>query len=647
MSPTIETRPASSGPAPDSYAVAVMRSSVARLRRMEPLCKWFSCAGMLFFLVMVTITALDVALRYFFSRPLSGTIELTEFFMVIVFFSSVAYTQWTGGHIFMDVITAKLSRRRQRQLKLITDIWSFVMIAYCIAAMLIYAHTSDLYSPVLGIPLTPFIYFAALGCALLFLTLLHDVLASMLAVLEDGGMAVLLATLALAMAGLFAAGWFMHHRIPGMSAVALGIWGIAFMFFLFFMGMPVAYALMAASFVFLANMRSPAAAWNMLGSFWYGTVSSYDWSPLMFFLLMGYVCFQGQFGQDLYRAARSWMGHWRGGLATGSVCACTAFGAVVGDSLAGSVAMSAIALPEMRQSGYRDELSVGCLACAGTIGSLIPPSTTLILYGVLAEQSIGELFIAGVVPGLLSMLCFILIIWIWTRVNPAVGPASPRVPRAEALASLKSALPIMVIFITVIGGIYGGVFTATEGGGVGVFGMLALAVVLGRMNFGKLSRALTESAKFTSMCFALLAGANLLGYFMTLSRIPMVLANEIAAMTLPPLLVMIVIILALCFLGCFIPAIPLVLICVPIFVPIAKVFGWNLIWFGIITTLIKNMACITPPFGINLFVMKGIADVPISLMYRASLPFIAGLFLCVGLIIAFPQLALWLPSMMH
>ena len=331
-----------------------MRSSVARLRRIEPLCKWFSCAGMLFFLVMVTITALDVALRYFFSRPLSGTIELTEFFMVIVFFSSVAYTQWTGGHIFMDVITAKLSRRRQRQLKLITDIWSFVMIAYCIAAMLIYAHTSDLYSPVLGIPLTPFIYFAALGCALLFLTLLHDVLASMLAVLEDGGMAVLLATLALAMAGLFAAGWFMHHRIPGMSAVALGIWGIAFMFFLFFMGMPVAYALMAASFVFLANMRSPAAAWNMLGSFWYGTVSSYDWSPLMFFLLMGYVCFQGQFGQDLYRAARSWMGHWRGGLATGSVCACTAFGAVVGDSLAGSVAMSAIALPEMRQSGYRD-----------------------------------------------------------------------------------------------------------------------------------------------------------------------------------------------------------------------------------------------------------------------------------------------------
>ena len=245
------------------------------------------------------------------------------------------------------------------------------------------------------------------------------------------------------------------------------------------------------------------------------------------------------------------------------------------------------------------------------------------------------------------MLCFSLIIWIWTRVNPAVGPASPRVPRAEALASLKSALPIMVIFITVIGGIYGGVFTATEGGGVGVFGMLALAVVLGRMNFGKLSRALTESAKFTSMCFALLAGANLLGYFMTLSRIPMVLANEIAAMTLPPLLVMIVIILALCFLGCFIPAIPLVLICVPIFVPIAKVFGWNLIWFGIITTLIKNMACITPPFGINLFVMKGIADVPISLMYRASLPFIAGLFLCVGLIIAFPQLALWLPSMMH
>ena len=616
------------------------------VRGYEKFCRLLSAAGMAVFMLMVTLTFADVFLRYFFHNSLNGTVEATELFMVVVVFSSIAYTQWTRNHVVMDVLTASMTPRWQSIWEAVTAFWSVVVAVLCVYASIRYGQRTSSITAVLQISLKPFIYFVAFGFFTLLLTLLWDVIRAMAKTTRNSPKDAVLACF-LAVVPVLVAWEFSSHRMAGMSTVTLGILGIVVMFALFLTGMPVAFALMATGFIFSGMLRGLPAAVNMYGKAMYATSASYAWAPLMFFMLMGYFCFYGDFGKDLYTCARRWLGHLRGGLAQGSVCACAAFGAVVGDVLSGSIAMSAIALPEMRQSGYRDELSVGCLACAGTIGSLIPPSTTLILYGVLAEQSIGELFIAGVVPGLLSMLCFILIIWIWTRVNPAVGPASPRVARAEALASLKSALPIMVIFITVIGGIYGGVFTATEGGGVGVFGMLALAVVLGRMNFGKLSRALTESAKFTSMCFALLAGANLLGYFMTLSRIPMVLANEIAAMTLPPLLVMIVIILALCFLGCFIPAIPLVLICVPIFVPIAKVFGWNLIWFGIITTLIKNMACITPPFGINLFVMKGIADVPISLMYRASLPFIAGLFLCVGLIIAFPQLALWLPSMMH
>lgn len=624
----------------------ILERAVALLRYLEPVCKWFSAAGMMFFLVMVAVTFLDVFLRYCFGMPLSGTIELTEFFMVIVFFSSVAHTQWLGGHISMDIITGRLNTLWRDRLALVTTIWSTAMVALCVLAMLRYAGKMDMYSPVINIPVQPFVYFAAFGCTLLLFTLVHDVLAGMLVVARTEGMQPLLLTLCIAGLGLLSVGWFALHRVPGLTSVALGIMGMVFMFVLFFSGMAVVYSLITAAFVFIANMRSYGAAWDMLGKFWYSTVASYDWSPLMFFLLMGYVCFQGRFGQDLYRAARCWMGHWRGGLATGSVCACTAFGAVVGDSLAGSVAMSAIALPEMRKSGYDEALAVGCLACSGTIGSLIPPSTTLILYGVLAQQSIGELFIAGVIPGLLCMLCFILVIWCWVLINPSVAPASPRSSRPEAMASLTSALPILIVFSVVIGGIYGGVFTATEGGGMGVFGMLTLAYCLKRMTTRKLLDALNESAKFTAMCFALLAGANLLGYFMTMSRIPMVLANEIAVLSFPPMVVMGVIILALCFLGCFIPAIPLVLICVPIFVPIAKVYGWDLVWFGIITTLIKNMACITPPFGINLFVMKGIANVSIGVMYRASMPFILGLFLCVALIIMFPQLSLWLPSMM-
>ncbi len=632
---------------PQPAPFAPLRACVDFLKPLEKVCQKASALGMLFFLIMVLITTLDVFLRYFLSRPLSGTMELTEFFMVIVFFTSVAYAQWTGGHIVMDVVTARLSEKTQNLLAVITTFWSVCTVGFCLVAMVDYAASCELYSPTLNVPVAPFVWFASAGCLLLLLTLVHDFLAAILKACETCGRGAALIALVVALVSTAAFLWFATHRMRGFSSVVLGVWGCAFMFFLFFSGMPVAYALMASAAVFIANMRGTVAAWNMLGQFWYNTVASYDWSPLMFFLLMGYVCFQGQFGQDLYRAARSWMGHWRGGLATGSVCACTAFGAVVGDSLAGSVAMSAIALPEMRKSHYDDALAIGCLACSGTIGSLIPPSTTFILYGVLAEQSIGELFIAGVIPGLLCMFCFIGVIVVWARINPAAAPASPRVSRLEALASLRSALPILIIFVLVIGGIYGGVFTATEGGGVGVFGMLALAFVLRRMNGKKLSSALNEAGKFTAMCFALLAGANLLGNFMTLSRIPMVLANAIAALDIAPMLVMLAIIIVLCFLGCFIPAIPLVLICVPIFVPIAKVFEWNLVWFGVISTLIKNMACITPPFGINLFVMKGIADVPIGLMYKASLPYVVGLFVCVGLIVAFPQLSLWLPSMMH
>lgn len=631
----------------ESQSFMGLAKCVKWLEKLRPVCAGASALGMAFFLIMVLATFIDVFLRYFFNSPISGTIELTEFFMVVVFFTSVSYTQWTGGHIVMDVVTAKLSQPAQDKLQIVTCCWSVATVAACVAAMAGYSMTTELSSPVLAIPIKPFIWFAVAGLILLLLTLIHDLFAAMLKVGRNYGMGSLLIWLAVGILSTAAFIWFTLHRMRGVSAVYMGIFGICFMFFLFFSGMPVAYALMASAIVFIGNMRGHMAAWNMLGSFWYSTVASYDWSPLMFFLLMGYVCFQGQFGQDLYSAARCWMGHRRGGLASGSVCACTAFGAVVGDSLAGSVAMSAIALPEMRKSGYDDALAIGALACAGTIGSLIPPSTTFILYGVLAEQSIGQLFMAGVIPGLLCMICFIICIAIWARINPKAAPATPRVPRKEALLSLKSALPILGIFVLVIGGIYAGIFTATEGGGVGVFGMLLLAILMRRMTFSKLVKALNEAGKFTAMCFALLAGANLLGSFMTLSRIPMALANSIASLSLPPMAVMVAIIVALCILGCFIPAIPLVLICVPIFVPIAKVYAWDLIWFGVIATLVKNMACITPPFGINLFVMKGIAGVSIGTMYKASLPYVLALFACVALIVAFPQLSLWLPSMMR
>jgi tripartite ATP-independent transporter DctM subunit len=320
------------------------------------------------------------------------------------------------------------------------------------------------------------------------------------------------------------------------------------------------------------------------------------------------------------------------------------FGAVVGDVLAGSIAMAAIALPEMRRNGYDDELAVGTLACSGTIGTLIPPSTTFIIYGVLAEQSISQLFIAGIIPGILCTLCFLVAIWVLVWRNPGLAPRLAKASTHDRLSSLKSGLPIIGLFLLVIGGIYGGLFTATEGGAIGAAGTFLLALALRRLSWRVFMDAMMETCRFTAMCFTLLGGATALGYFMTMSRIPTWLASSIAAMDIAPMLVMTVIVLVMCFLGCFLPAIPLILICVPIFIPIAKVFQWDLIWFGVIIAILNNMASITPPFGISLFVMKGIAKVPLMTMFRSSVPFIIALGVCMLIVILIPGLSTWLPA---
>lgn len=615
-------------------------------RKLETLCAWFSAAGMAVFMIMVVLTFADVFLRYFFHRSLNGTVEATELFMVVVVFSSLAYTQWTKNHVIMDVLTSSMRPRWQNLWEAATLFWSLAVTALCIHATALYAGKSTSVTAVLQVPLAPFIYFVAFGFFTLLLTLAWDWLKALARVARGGRLDVWLA-FGLAALPVLAAWWFASHRMAGMSTVTIGVLGIVVMFALFLTGMPVAFALMATGFIFSGMLRGLPAALNMYGKAMYSTSASYAWAPLMFFMLMGYFCFYGDFGKDLYTCARRWLGHLRGGLAQGSVCACAAFGAVVGDVLSGSIAMSAIALPEMRRNGYDDALAVGTLACSSTIGALIPPSTTFILYGVLAEQSIADLFMAGVLPGLICTFFFMLVIWLMVFRTSALAPRLPREPLRERLVSLRAALPIIALFVLVIGGIYGGVFTPTEGGGIGAAGTLILALVMRRMTWKRMEESLQSSARFITMCFTVLTGATALGAFMTLSRIPQLLAGAIASTGMPGWLTLAAIIVVLMVLGCFIPSMPLLLVCVPIFVPIAQVYGWDLIWFGIVMALMMNMAGITPPFGINLFVMKGLADVPLSVMYRASWPFVAALALSIAVVLAFPATATWLPDLLR
>lgn len=623
-----------------------LESLLNATQSMERLLRGVNAIGMIFFVVMMVMTFADVFMRYCFNRPFNGTVELTGLMMSLVVLLCTAYAQWTKTHIVMDIVTLRLNESNRLTLECITLLWSVATIWLSAWSMFEYGLSNAKTTPILGIPLAPFICLGAVGVLLLFAALLRDTLQSAVALARQASSARALTALGLGVLGVAVAWWFVTARLPGLDSIAVGFVGIITLFTLFFLGMPVAFALMATGLVFVGLLRGEPAAMTMFSKSWYNTVSNYTWSPLMSFMLMGYLCYYGRFGEDIYRTARAWMGHLRGGLAIGSVVACALFGAVVGDVLAGSIAMAAIALPEMRRNNYSDELAVGTLACSGTIGALIPPSTTFIIYGVLAEQSISDLFMAGVIPGLLCTLCFCVAIWVMVLFRPSMAPLLPKASPHERMASLKSGVPILTLFVLVIGGIYGGLFTPTEGGAIGACCTFLLALVLGRMSLKTFMSAMDESCRFTSMCFTLLGGATVLGYFMTMTRIPTWLATSIASMDVAPMLVMTVIVLVICFLGCFLPAIPLILICVPIFIPIAKVYQWNLIWFGVIIAILNNMASITPPFGISLFVMKGIAKVPLSTMFRASVPFIAALGVCLFLVVMFPSLSIWLPMLL-
>lgn len=616
------------------------------LTPFQKLSSGLTVCGMLVLLAMIILTFADVFLRYIFGNSIPGTVELTEICMVIVVYASIAATQWQKSHVAMDILTSRLNEARKPLLELITSLWSFAIVLACAWTTYKYGMSTSAVSLVLRIPLYPFILFVAFGFSLLAIAILQQFLETTAQCLEmAGGIKTCLAFL-LSCAGIVAGIWLAISRVPAMASVQVGIYGLALLFFLFFLGVPVAYALVASGLIFMAELKGIPASFGTTGKALYATAGSYAWSPLMFFMVMGYLCFYGRFGADIYHCARNWLGHFRGGLALCSVVACALFGAVVGDVLSGSIAMGAIALPEMRKYHYNDELAVGTLACSGTIGCLIPPSTTFIIYGVLAQQSIGDLFIAGIVPGLVCMGCFMLAVWLMVFFKPDMAPRLPNTPLHEKIVSLKSGLPILAIFILVIGGIYGGIFTATEGGAIGACGTLILALIMRRLNWDALLNTMRDSVKFISMCFTVLCGAIVFSYFMAMTRIPMLLANTIAAMDMPGMVVMLAIIGVFLVLGCFLPSLPLLLICVPIFVPIANVFDWNLIWFGVIIVILDNMASITPPFGINLFVMKQVANVSLETMYKASIPFVLALLLCLGIIIAIPQLSLFLPSIM-
>ena len=434
-----------------------------------------------------------------------------------------------------------------------------------------------------------------------------------------------------------------------MSPAAVGALGVLAFLVLMMLKMPIGLAMGIVGFVGFAQIVSVSAALRVLSSELYTTFASYSLSVIPMFVLMGFFAFYAGLGAKLYDFAYKVVGHLSGGLAMSSEVACAIFGAVCGSSTATTATIGSIAIPEMQKYKYSDSLATASIAAGGALGILIPPSTIFVIYGVAAEQSIGRLFLAGIFPGILLTIMYMLAIWIVAKRNPALGPPSGR--RAsfkEVISALGGGLiEVIIVFIISIGGLFAGWFTPTEAGGIGAAGVLLVTLISRKMKWSGFNQALADTTRTSAMILFLVGGAIIFTRFMAVSRIPFVLASYIAELPLPPVVVLIVILLVYLILGTFIEMIPLILLTIPIFYPVVTgVLGYDPIWFGVIIVMLVAMGVITPPVGINVYVIKGVAkNVPLEVIFRGVGPFLIAAAVCIALLIIFPQIALYLPGL--
>jgi C4-dicarboxylate transporter, DctM subunit len=429
------------------------------------------------------------------------------------------------------------------------------------------------------------------------------------------------------------------------SIIAILILGLLFV--LLAGGVPLGFAMALSGFVGTLLLIDVDAALALLGQTAYETGLAYNLSVIPLFVLMGYIAGVAGLNESLYRACNAWLGHRRGGLALATIGACGSFSAICGSSLATAATMAQIALPEMRKYKYDDRLATGAVAAGGTIGILIPPSVLMVIYGLLTETSISALFLAGFVPGLLMVLGFMATISIMTRIDPKLGPPAARTPMPQRIKALRSVWGTAALFLLVIGGLYAGWFSPTEAASVGACGAFVLGLINRRTPRELLATSLIDTVKTTAMIFTVLIGAILFNNFLILASVPNLVSDWLSGLPLGRTAVLLVIVVMYFLLGCLLDSLAMILLTIPIVFPIVSALGYDPVWFGIIIVIVVELGLITPPIGMNVFVIKGMAkDVPLEAIFRGVTPFIVAQSILLLALIAFPQIALWLPSTM-
>lgn len=429
-----------------------------------------------------------------------------------------------------------------------------------------------------------------------------------------------------------------------MDPVAIGLIGIGVMVILIFAGFNIGVVLSFVGFTGFVAILGWEKAFDNMYIIPFSTCRSYEFAVVPLFMLMGTVVGRSGIGEDAYHSARAWVGHIRGGLAMATVCGCGLFAATSGSSLATAVTMGKVAYPEMRKLEYDPTLAIGSIAAGGSLGLLIPPSMAFVLIGILTEVSIGKLFLAGIVPGIIEITVYCAVIYVLCIINPQKGPSIPPVKWMERIYALRKIWAILVLFLVVIGGIYGGVFTPTEAGGIGALGAIVIGLLMRRLNKSALVDSFMEAARSIGMIIVMLIGAFIFMRFLAYTRIPALAAEWVVNLGISPFAILLVIVVSFIFLGMFFDMWAVIILTVPILFPMIVSIGYNPLWFGVIMCRMLEIGMITPPFGINLFGLAATAEVPTGTMYRGIIPFVLADFIIVAILIAFPALSTFIPE---
>jgi len=432
-----------------------------------------------------------------------------------------------------------------------------------------------------------------------------------------------------------------------MTPTIIGLLSFIALVALIFLKIPVGFVMAIVGFVGFALLVSWDASLNLIARDFFAVFNSYNLTVIPLFVLMGQVAHHSGMSGRLFNTAHKFLGHLPGGLAIATIGACAGFSAICGSTSATAATMASVALPQMKKYNYDPALATGVVAAGGGLGILIPPSTIFIIYGIMTEQSVGKLFMAGVLPGILLTVSFIVTVVIWTRLRPDICERAPNATWKEKMASLSGVIETFILFFMVMGGLFIGFFTPTEAAAIGAFGTLLIALIGSSLSWRGFVRSLDETTRISCMIFAIVAGATVFGHFLAVTGIPANVGTWVSTLPLPPPVIIGLILLVYILLGCLMDALAMIMLTIPIFFPVVTTLGYDPIWFGVIIVLVTGMGVITPPVGINVYVVAGVArDVPLQVIFKGASYMLIALLATTILLVVFPQIATFLPSLM-